>query len=39
MAVYYNGKGYQLLAKKMKREPYNITLEKNYNKYLKLGYK
>lgn len=39
MAVYYNGAGYQELAKKLKREPYNITLEKNYNKYLKLGYK
>ena len=34
VAVNYNGAGYQELAKKYGREPYNISMEKAYNKYL-----
>lgn len=33
VATYYNGSGYKELAKKYNREPYNISLEKAYNKY------
>lgn len=33
VAVYYNGAGYKELAKRIGREPYNISLEKAYNKY------
>lgn len=33
VAVNYNGGGYKELAKKYNREPYNISLEKAYNKY------
>ena len=33
VATYYNGSGYLDLAKKYKREPYNISLEKAYKKY------
>lgn len=33
VAVYYNGGGYQELAKKYGREPYNISLEKAYKKF------
>lgn len=33
VAVYYNGAGYKELAVKYGREPYNITMEKGYNKY------
>lgn len=35
VAYYYNGAGYKELAKKIGREPYNISLEKAYNKYVK----
>lgn len=35
VASIYNGKHYKELALKIGREPYNITLEKAYNKYLK----
>lgn len=38
MAYYYNGSAYAVMAKKWKREPYNISLEKAYNKFVKLGY-
>lgn len=33
VAVRYNGAGYQELAKKIGREPYNISMAKAYNKY------
>ena len=33
VASIYNGKGYKALALKLKREPYDITLAKAYNKY------
>ena len=33
VATYYNGSGYKKLAEKIGREPYNISLEKAYNKY------
>ena len=33
VAVLYNGAGYKELAKKYGREPYDISLEKAYNKY------
>lgn len=33
VATYYNGSGYKALAKKYGREPYNISLEKAYNRY------
>ncbi|WP_316841361.1 N-acetylmuramidase domain-containing protein [Pedobacter gandavensis] len=33
VACLYNGAGYLELAKKIGREPYNITLEKAYKKY------
>jgi len=36
VAALYNGKGYKALAKKLKREPYNIALAKAYLKYDKL---
>lgn len=35
VATYYNGSGYLALAKKIGREPYNISLQKAYNKHLK----
>ncbi len=35
VATYYNGAGYLALAKKIGREPYNISLQKAYNKFLK----
>lgn len=35
VATYYNGAGYQALAKKLKREPYNITMERLYKQYSK----
>lgn len=34
VATYYNGSGYKELAKKYGREPYNISMEKAYKKYL-----
>lgn len=33
VATYYNGSGYKQLAKKCGRDPYNISLEKAYNRY------
>lgn len=33
VAKRYNGSGYKELAKRLGREPYNISLEKAYNKY------
>lgn len=33
VAYYYNGSGYKEMAKKWGREPYNITMEKAYNRY------
>ena len=33
VACYYNGFGYKELAKKISREPYNISLEKSYHKF------
>ena len=33
IATYYNGSGYQALAKRLGREPYNISMEKAYNKF------
>lgn len=36
VAVNYNGAGYKELAKKYGREPYNVSMEKAYNKYLKV---
>lgn len=33
VAVRYNGAGYQELAKKLGREPYNISMSKAYNKF------
>lgn len=33
VASLYNGKGYKALALKLKREPYDITMAKAYNKY------
>lgn len=33
VATLYNGKGYKALALKLKREPYDITMAKSYNKY------
>lgn len=33
VASIYNGKGYKALALKLKREPYDITMVKAYNKY------
>jgi N-acetylmuramidase len=33
VASIYNGKGYKALALKLKREPYNITMARAYNKY------
>lgn len=33
VAVNYNGGGYKELAAKYEREPYNISLQKAYNKY------
>lgn len=38
IATYYNGKDYAIMAKKWGREPYNISLEKAYKKYVKLGW-
>lgn len=38
IASSYNGSAYAVMAKKWGREPYNISLEKAYNKYKKLGY-
>ena len=35
IATYYNGVGYQKLAQKLGREPYNISMEKAYNKFKK----
>lgn len=35
VAVNYNGAGYKELARRYKREPYNISLEKAYTKYSK----
>ena len=34
VASIYNGAGYKALAARIGREPYNISLEKAYNKYL-----
>lgn len=34
VALIYNGKGYKDLAKRIGREPYNISLEKAYKKYI-----
>lgn len=33
VASIYNGSGYRHLAKKLGREPYDITIAKNYDKY------
>lgn len=33
VAYYYNGSSYKKMAEKWKREPYNISMEKAYNKY------
>jgi hypothetical protein len=33
VATYYNGGGYLELAKKIGREPYNLSMQKAYNKY------
>lgn len=37
VAVYYNGAGYMEIAKRYGREPYNISMEKAYNKYKRNG--
>lgn len=37
VAVRYNGAGYQALAKRYGREPYNISMEKAYNRYKSRG--
>lgn len=34
VAVRYNGAGYQALAKRYGREPYNISMKKAYNRYI-----
>lgn len=34
IAVKYNGAGYQALARRLKREPYNISLEKEAKKWI-----
>ena len=34
VATYYNGAGYQTLAKRIGREPYNISMEKAYSMHL-----
>ena len=36
VATYYNGSGYMALATKIGREPYNISMEKAYNKWKKM---
>lgn len=36
IARLYNGENYAELAKKIPREPYNISIEKAYHKYLKI---
>lgn len=36
MAIYYNGEGYMQIAKKYKRTPYNIALERAYDKWRKI---
>lgn len=33
VATYYNGAGYRELAARLGREPYNISMQKAYNKY------
>ena len=33
VATYYNGAGYRELAARLRREPYNISMQKAYNKY------
>ncbi|NCB02450.1 MAG: DUF3380 domain-containing protein, partial [Spirochaetia bacterium] len=33
VASIYNGAGYQKLAEKLSREPYNISLEKAYRRH------
>lgn len=38
IATYYNGAAYAKMAKKWGREPYNISLEKAYNKYVRQGF-
>lgn len=38
MAYYYNGAGYQALAKKLGREPYNISLAKAIAEYKKTDF-
>lgn len=35
VAVYYNGAGYLDIAKKYGREPYNVSMKKAYEKFLK----
>lgn len=37
VAVRYNGAGYQALAKRYGREPYNISMKKAYNMYKSQG--
>lgn len=37
VAVRYNGAGYKELAKKYGREPYNISMQKAYKKYIDNG--
>ncbi len=37
VAVRYNGAGYQALAKRYGREPYNISMKKAYNRYKSRG--
>lgn len=35
VATYYNGAGYMKIAQKYGREPYNVSMEKAYDKYIK----
>ena len=37
IASIYNGAGFMALAKRLGREPYNISMKKAYERYLKLG--
>ncbi len=37
VATYYNGAGYMKIAQKYGREPYNVSMEKAYNKYRREG--
>ena len=35
IAKLYNGSGFMEIARRYKREPYNVSMEKAYKKYLK----